>query len=529
MASEAKRAFWRISTSYVRLALTLVLGILLVPLLVGWVGLDAFGLLSLLGATVGFAAMIQELTEQSMIRELGAAFHDEDAEAFRRWYGSAFLVSAAATVLTAVLFAVLMLALPFLRIPPDWLGAARWMVAAQGGYGCLAVLLTPIYSMYVVQEQFGWFNFWTLARRATAIVSVLVLAFGVGLTDVAQSLTVYALLWSALLALVYLLAVLLVPLRDRRLWPDLRLADRTIAREILSSFSWNSAVIVSTILQYRLAALIMNLAYGVYGNAVLELGFRLAFYVRVAVTGATQGLEAVSARLSSAPRAEGVLLLLRHSTRLQGLIAIPGGLLVLVLAEPLLQLWVGRTVEDPERTIPAAANIVRIVAVAVTTGAIAHGWMLILYGAGHVRRYAPALTALGVLGTIAGAMLLLMPEPARFYGPVMGYAVLSVIAYFFVLPRIGARCLATGVASFYRPLARPAIASALAAPVLAGGLLVTGERGAAWLAAVVSIFGLTYAVLAWLIVVAPDERRRILGAALQRRTAGGEAGSSPPP
>ena len=51
MASEAKRGILRIVPNYVRLLATLALGLVLLPVVVSWLGLEAFGLISLVAST----------------------------------------------------------------------------------------------------------------------------------------------------------------------------------------------------------------------------------------------------------------------------------------------------------------------------------------------------------------------------------------------------------------------------------------------------------------------------------------------
>ena len=70
MATEARRGLARILANYIRLGGWLVLGVVLLPFLIRWVGVDGYGLISLLGATLGFAGIFQQLMNQSLIREL---------------------------------------------------------------------------------------------------------------------------------------------------------------------------------------------------------------------------------------------------------------------------------------------------------------------------------------------------------------------------------------------------------------------------------------------------------------------------
>ncbi|MCP3902662.1 MAG: hypothetical protein GY715_03420 [Planctomycetes bacterium] len=519
MASEAQRGLRRIVANYLRLVATLSLGIVLLPYLNDWLGLAAFGLISLVASAGGLAGMFRELSNQSMVRELGAAHHSGDEDDFLAIYNSAFVVSFGAAAVTALTFTGLAFLIGLLNVPPEWVAPARWMVAALGAYSCLLVLVSPAFAMFIAQERFVWFNFWTAAIRASYLAAALILAAGVGLgDDVPAALIAYGLLSSGLLCTMLLAAVVTVIVLDRRLVPKPRLIRRAAVRRVLHTFGWNSGVHIAMILYERLAMLIMNLAFGVVGNAVFEIAHRLVSYVRMLSSGVTVGLDAVSARVSTAAETLPLPELLRHSTRVQAVVAIPAGLGVFVLAEPLLRLWIGRHVENPEVTIPLAVTIAQILTFALTARSIADSWMFIMYGAGHVRRYAPLVLTGGILSPlVGGALLFALPDPVRYNAPAIGYAVVYTVVHFLMLPVIGARCLDVRYRDLFVPLLRPALATALCSPLL---IAAQGVYQDSWtlprIVAVALVFGALYAVATWFIVLDRAERRRFAGAARRR-------------
>ncbi|HBZ96462.1 MAG TPA: hypothetical protein DEO57_01295, partial [Phycisphaerales bacterium] len=77
--SEARRGLIRITTNYGRLMATLVIGLILVPVQLAWVGPNGFGLIAAIGASTGLAAMLQDIMRQSMVRELGTVWHAANA------------------------------------------------------------------------------------------------------------------------------------------------------------------------------------------------------------------------------------------------------------------------------------------------------------------------------------------------------------------------------------------------------------------------------------------------------------------
>ena len=92
MSNEARRGLVRILSNYTRLLITLALGLLVVPLTLNWLGDEAFGLITLLGANIGLAGIFRQIIQMSLIRELGQAYHADD-ETFRKGYSTICLIS----------------------------------------------------------------------------------------------------------------------------------------------------------------------------------------------------------------------------------------------------------------------------------------------------------------------------------------------------------------------------------------------------------------------------------------------------
>ena len=162
MTSEKRKGFHRIGANYGRLIATMAMGIATVPLQIRWVGMDGFGLLSLVGSSVGVGRMLQDMMRSSMVRELGAAWHKRENGKFKESYAASFRVSAFVALLTAIAFGIIIAVLPLFRITEEWIAPAQWITGCEGLATCLIVLLAPTVNMLIVREQFFWHNAWTI-------------------------------------------------------------------------------------------------------------------------------------------------------------------------------------------------------------------------------------------------------------------------------------------------------------------------------------------------------------------------------
>ena len=512
MSSEIRRGFSRIASNYSRLGSSLAIGLIEVPILLAWLGRDAFGLISLLGPTIGLGEIVQDVLTRSMIREMGDAHHRDHRHDFTRIYNACWVYSFFAFLISLALFAgVILLLVPNLKIDnPTLRTPAIVMAVASSVFSSLSVLVTPTFNMYAVQERFGWQNFWLLGRRLSHLLAAIFLAFILHLDDPAKSLIAYAIIAQGLNVFQMILSVVLQWIRDTSLVPNPRRTDRAALREIASTFGWNSGVIATTNLADNLPLLFVNLYFGLSANAAYGVARRLGAYARMICVGMTFGLDAVSARVSSSDRAGAIERLLRHSTRMNAFVALPAGVCIFVLADPLLRLWIARATDDPT-LIDRAVPITQILVISTVIRGISEGWQRLLYGAGHVRRFAPLTMAANLLTPVLLWIAMeSVPESLQYRTPALAYAILAILVNLILLPMLGARILRTSIASYLGPICRPLLATAIALPVLfTAEVTLAGQWSLLWIVGVGAAFGVVYAIATWFVVLSAPERGRI--------------------
>ena len=523
MASEARRGLIRIVANYTRVLTTVLIGVMLVPLLLQATGNDGWALIAFLGSTIGLASMAQQVVRSSLIRELGAAYHSGRADEFRSTYNAAVAISAVLALLAVGVFAALWAVIPLFQIPDHLIPAARWLVAATGADTIAVLLLAAPFTMYVVTERMVAFNAWLIVNRLCYLIAAAWVVVQ-GIDDPGRGITVYALTSSGLAIGALSMAAVVMMVIDRRLIPAPATITRAALKSVLSVGGWNAAATTATASHIRLAPLIMNLTFnimslpsGLFGNLILGLAIRLTVAVRQLTTGMTGGLDAVSARLSITRSAGAVRTLMHHSTRLHGLATFPVAIGVVALAEPVLRLWVGDALEDPQTTLPKAIVLIRIMMLGMIARAISDGWIRILYGAGHVRRYAPSILLGGIINPLLAVLLLgILPPSMRYTAVAWAYSGVLIIIHAGLVPLFGAKALQISYGQFFRPLVRPLLVALVCSPIL---LLSTGQPDE-WsflhLVVVVGAYSIAYAAGCVMFVMDRAERIRFTKAALRR-------------
>jgi len=540
--TELKAHTFRIVSNYTRLGCTLSIGILVVPLMFRWLGDEAFGLVAMLGTNIGLAAVFRQIMQMSLVRELGKAYHAGDAP-FRRSFAALYRLGAVFAAFSVLTFTAMILALPLFNIPDELRGATRWFVAAQGIQAISMVFLSPTLNMFMVVERFVAYSAWFVSLRSMQLVAVILVGYVFRVDDPATGLMWLGLTWSGLALIVYAIGVTMLTLRDRRLLPTIRKPEPGAVKEIMGTFSWNSGVQVAMNVHEQLPPILLNLVIGPLANAAWGVGFRLVAYIRMATTGMQFGSDAVSARLAKEdnPDARRQLQnLVQIQTRMTSVVAVPAGVAVFLFSFPILHLWVGNQVEHYTGVMPDAVLMVRVLAGALTARAISDTWILVLYGAGMVRSYAPLVIAGGVIAPVAGLILMLtLPPNLTVIGPAIAFTAVFAGLHLMVIPFIAGKQLHINPLALLGALTRPIIATLIALGATVGFMASVGTLDTLGVAqaptqtlgatidplmtlSACAVFGVVTALAMFAIALRTEDRQRLarLAAPIRRRIPG---------
>jgi peptidoglycan biosynthesis protein MviN/MurJ (putative lipid II flippase) len=284
-------------------------------------------------------------------------------------------------------------------------------------------------------------------------------------------------------------------------------------KKVAGTFGWNSGVVGAMNLHERVANFIMNYFFGLWGNAVFSLALRLVSYIRMASLGLTFGLDSVSARISTTEDQQSLQSMFRHSTRMLGFVAFPAMVVVFILAEPLLRMWVGRSVENPAEVLPATEILVKIMVIGLTCRAVSDGWMKLFYGAGFIRKYAPYIFAGGLINPILSVLLILaFPKNAAYTGPAVAYSLVFIVVHMFLMPQITAGSVGLSLGKILRPSLRPLFLAIAAAPTLFIAKIVSTSELIDWTGVIAGVFsyGVVYILGCWWLLISAQERRGVI-------------------
>lgn len=519
MATEAVRGLVRIASNYFRLIFSLGMGLVIVPLQLSYFGTESFGLINVIVGAVGLTVLVEEGLRNSMVRELGAAYHSDDPQRFLAAYNSGVKLSVRIAAISALIIAALWPIVVFvLNIRPDLLRAAQLMLLAEGVNWIIFTLTSPANNMYMVRERFLEDNVWLMLRKANYLIAIGIVAIHPGMGDPIRAFEWYVVVAPLLGIIVQALATARIVLQDRRLIPNIALATPEHQRALWGQYGHNFRVITAYGLYELGPRFIINIFFGLIGNSIATLAFQIMSYMRQVSSGMNVGLDAVSARVSSGRSTMSLAELTRHSTRLHAFSVMPCLAILIIMVEPLLRLWIGAKIENPDRHIPTIAFMGKIFLLQIVVRSISDAWIRILYGAGYIDRFSRTMLIGGTIApvlTVAG-LLAFRSEPWALYIPAIVLTIVYSIFHFVFLPGAVARVLGVRTPQVLRPIVRPTVAAALASPVLIAARLWITNWTIWHVLGVFVAYGLVYAVASWWIVLTRDERRRFGGAFFRR-------------
>lgn len=506
------------SSSWVRLLLTLSTGLVLTPLLIKHMGVDLFGLFTMIALTIAAADPIQTTLKRALTRELTLAVSSRDPQRLRTTFSNAVILAAAGSVITFVIPAIIALLAPHIltlnSISP-W--KAQLAIACEGLLIGSMALLSPWLNLYLATKRIVNDNISQTLARLLDLAAALV-AFRIPDAD---PFVAFILLRAGFRAWqMYARAIII-----RFQVPDARCSparfDKPLFREMATTGGWSSGNQIASFALYASDHYILNIFRGPIFNGLYGVIIQLLGYTRMLGANLTYGADVLAADLQHQGRHATVrkmlLRLTAHTFTINGVCAAG----MIAFAGPFMQVWLGRQLQSDDKllavmTYPDAVQFAWLYIAVMLPGFVLSETHLassvILYGMGRVREYAPPL----ILGSILRVLVAVGLMAAGFAPIALAWCSLAFFIAIFGLffPWLIARTAEEPLARLaWRVYLRPALSFI---PVIALGLWAadalapwTGVRHAPKLAAVCLAIGVVYAPFAYALCLEPDERAQV--------------------
>ena len=362
-----------VTLRYVALGADAVIGLLLLPFNMAHLGPAAYGLWALMAAVTVHFSLLDLGYGGALVKFVAQyrAWRDRDAlneilSTMAAVFAGVGLVAFGVTALIAsnlqTLFAV----------DPRQAEAGRQVLLMIGAYVGLRFVFA-VFGAIVYGFQRAYLNSFVgvATSVATALVNVAVLVAGYGLvelvaaTTLVRTVSLFALVWTAW-----------------RVYPGLRLSPALVRRARLKEVTGFSVYMLildwSLRVNYSADALIVGALLGTTAVAVWTVGQRLADVAHQLARQLSDVLFPIVVDSDAARRGDRLALILVQGTRLSLALAMPACVGLIVLADRVVEAWVGPDFE-------ASVFVVQVLAAAVIVRIGAASASVILKGARHPR------------------------------------------------------------------------------------------------------------------------------------------------
>lgn len=400
----ASRMVLLAALNYSRFAVMLLIGLLMTPMMIGAFGIAMWGLFMLISLC---RWPFQDVLQPVLTKELATAWASPDTTARRRAFSNGVAVSILSAIAGLLIAAAAVPAvLHGLKYPAGAEHQMLMIVLTEGAMLVLSLAMGPWVNMFLAAHRLVENNIHRTFERLQDLVALIPVLYILPIPKEHQ-------LVAFLLARVGIRAIHLAVCwwRVRLVEPDARAHRALIDRETLShytaSLGWSSSIPIANQVYYMADHLLLNHFFGALFNGIYQITQQLRGYARILGGGVSFGAEAITADLHTRGNHDAVRRLLLTAMKATSAITCICTVLIAVFTGALMNAWLGKQLADDADLAAAGVPLSQAVELCWTFFLIlAPGIIIteagfaattILFGMGHVKRFAPALLLMTVL------------------------------------------------------------------------------------------------------------------------------------
>jgi len=477
--------------TFVRMAVTVGIGLVTTRLQLQLLGVTDFGLFGAILATHFVSAMYVAALLTSMQRNLSYEIGLAEKGALVPVFNSGVrLVALSVCAIVVLGLALWPLVMHGLHMPASRTNAASWCYLATLGTTAITALTTPWQGLIAAHQELplsGIIDVLSSVLRLAAVAILLVVS--------GDRLVIFAL---ATLSAQILVAAALITLVSRR-YPkvrlDLRISERPQIRRLLRFTGWTATGNLAWSLRQNAAAVLVNLRYGPIANATFAIAMQVATYAGNLSTAITRAIQPALVSMEAAGNQHKVQQLTYITAKyVFVLLSIP--FVPLLIETPaLLDYWL--------TTPPPDAVIVTRLAILWSLLAGLHlGHDLAIQAHGRLRNYTLAVLALSCLALLATVISMYIFDIGIWIVPFCTIALeVCLIA---LTVNVAGRFSRISVKSWIWNAVVPALATVLVAAAVCLLARASGLFGAPISSAI--IYAICCTFVFWMIGISAEER-----------------------
>ncbi len=498
-------------SSWARIVAGFAVSFVLTKMLIEELGMDLFGLLSLVALTLALSDPIKAAVGKVLTRELTQARAAKDRDRFREVFSNGVVLATLGAALVMLIASALAIIGPeVLRLSPENVSRARVALFVEGAMFASVILLMPANNLYIATHRIVLENVHRTLIRVLDLVAALIV-FSVDFGDPFLSFVI----GRALLRTVHsLFKAAWILLKEPWARFDAARVSRTRMKELAGVGGWSMGTQIARIGFVACDQILLNIFYGLVYNGLYGLVNQLRSYARMFGGNIALGVDAVAADLDErGDDAKGRALLV-VTMKMTMSVTLHCAILIGVFTPAILHVWLGDrlygdenllAVMTPAEALDLAWSFILILLPGIVLMETNRAATENLYGMGHIRRYSPLLIWGAVVKIVLATSWLMLGG-----GPLSlawSSLIVNALVYGVALPRLV--CVLTTLTPrelIFGAYLRPIVASVFIAASAIGMSQLFDEWTWPTLILSVGVACAVYAVTFPLIVATPSER-----------------------
>ena len=402
---------------YVKMIINTVCALLTTRFALQALGVNDFGLFSVLGSIISFIGIINTIMVSTSNRFIAVAIGRNDQEEANKQFSVNFIIHAAIAIV------VLLIALPigYWYIPrfvnydgPIDNAFMVYIISIVGS--ALSFIGVPYNGLLMAKEKFAVFSLVDIIAHVIKLVFAWLLVY-----NFENKLFVYALTMGIVTALPTLVYCLYCSNHYKNLVTLHFVKDRQMYKKVFGFSSWIAIGAVTQVGKNQGAALLVNAFFNTAMNSAMGVATSINTYVAMFASNVTQPMQPQITKSYAAGNKKRTDELLIMSTKYSFLLTFLVGSVFLVSPEWLLSLWL--------KEVPAYASIfLTLFVVDNCIRSLNSGIGNIIFASGNISLYQIFVSSLNALSVLLGYIVLRAGMPA--YYLIVAYIFISVLLFF---------------------------------------------------------------------------------------------------
>lgn len=442
--NNKERAAFNTAVVYIRLLITTLINLYLARAVLLALGVEDFGIYSLVGSVVSMLSFLSSSMSVSTQRFLSFHLGKKDYEIQNVIFSSSFFLH---IVLGLIIITILLVVMPLIfnssiQIPESRIEIAQWVYIIMVGGTFCTIIAVPYEATLTAHENFLFISILTVAINLIKLVFVVLLPF-----IPFDKLVIYALI----IFLTQFLTLIAEWLYSKRKYSESHFNRFNIKKDTvkqLTSFTvWNTFGGLAVVGRSQGLSVVINIFSGVISNAAYGLANQISGALRSLAMGVQSALNPQIMKNEGAGEHTGMAKLALLQSKYTYLILILLALPLYIDMPYVLEIWL-------KEVPPDAVVYCRLILVIVSIQQVSSGLPVAIQAVGNIKSYQITISTI-ILFTVVLAYIFLKMGYPGYYALVA--SVIIEIVCLIVRPFFGARYGGVSIKSFITVVLLPCI------------------------------------------------------------------------